>query len=81
MGWCAVSPTVEGDVLLARRCAELAGAALLAERARPGPGLGVRGDRVAHEIIPGLLAAERPSDVVLSEEGADAPARLAADRV
>ncbi|MFP5021550.1 inositol monophosphatase family protein [Pseudonocardia phyllosphaerae] len=76
-----MSPTTEADVLLARRCAELAGAALLAERARPGPGLGDRGDRIAHEVIVGLLAAERPSDVVLSEEAADDPARLAADRV
>ena len=38
-------------------------------------------DRASHELIVARLAAERPDDVVLSEEGADDPARLVADRV
>lgn len=39
------------------------------------------GDRAAHVLLTGLLAQARPGDAVLSEEGADDPARLAADRV
>jgi 3'(2'), 5'-bisphosphate nucleotidase len=39
------------------------------------------GDRMAHEFLVAALAACRPEDVVLSEEGADDPARLAAGRV
>ena len=43
--------------------------------------LQVEGDRQAHELLAGELAAVRPGDAVLSEEGADDPARLDAERV
>lgn len=39
------------------------------------------GDRAAHEYLMAELAARRPADAVLSEEGKDGPARLDADRV
>jgi 3'(2'), 5'-bisphosphate nucleotidase len=39
------------------------------------------GDRQSHEFLVAELARLRPDDAVLSEEGADDPARLAADRV
>ena len=69
------------DVHLARECADLAGSALLAERLRPGPDVGARGDALAHRLIADRLRAARPDDVILSEEAADDPARLGADRV
>ena len=47
----------------------------------PGAVLQVEGDRQAHELLAGELAAARPDDAVLSEEGADDPARLDAERV
>lgn len=43
--------------------------------------LGDEGDEFAHQLLVKLLATHRPEDAVLSEEGADDPARLAADRV
>lgn len=39
------------------------------------------GDRRSHELLAGLLAAAHPGDGVLSEEGADDPARLGCARV
>lgn len=39
------------------------------------------GDRLSHELLVAELARVRPGDAVLSEEGRDDPARLAADRV
>ena len=39
------------------------------------------GDMRSHDFLMAALAAERPGDVVLSEEGADDKARLTADRV
>jgi 3'(2'), 5'-bisphosphate nucleotidase len=39
------------------------------------------GDKRAHDFLMAALATERPDDVVLSEEGADNPARLTAQRV
>jgi 3'(2'), 5'-bisphosphate nucleotidase len=39
------------------------------------------GDRAAHELLVELLAHHRPSDSVLSEEGADDKRRLSASRV
>ena len=39
------------------------------------------GDRLSHEFLTHELAVQRPGDVVLSEEGADNPARLTARRV
>jgi len=71
------------DHALARELAEQAGLRLLELRARGGEPDLVRaaGDRLAHEFLTAQLAARRPGDVVLSEEGADDPARLAANRV
>jgi 3'(2'), 5'-bisphosphate nucleotidase len=73
------------DQALARALADEAGQVLLAERARRGFGdpkaLKDAGDRVAHELLVGRLAELRPADAVLSEEGADDPRRLAAERV
>lgn len=43
--------------------------------------LGDEGDRRAHERIVALLAAARPDDAVLSEEGVDDHRRLSAPRV
>jgi 3'(2'), 5'-bisphosphate nucleotidase len=39
------------------------------------------GDRSSHEFIVAALAAAHPEDAVLSEEGADDPVRLGAERV
>jgi 3'(2'), 5'-bisphosphate nucleotidase len=39
------------------------------------------GDKRSHDFLMEALAIERPADVVLSEEGADDPARLGAERV
>ena len=39
------------------------------------------GDRLSHEFLTAELAAHRPADAVLSEEGIDGKARLTADRV
>jgi 3'(2'), 5'-bisphosphate nucleotidase len=43
--------------------------------------LRAEGDRASHELIAAALAKARPDDAVLSEEGADDPARLSAARV
>jgi len=39
------------------------------------------GDKRSHDFLMAALAAERPDDAVLSEEGIDNPGRLSADRV
>ncbi|MGB3664026.1 inositol monophosphatase family protein, partial [Mycolicibacter algericus] len=39
------------------------------------------GDKRSHDYLMTALATERPADAVLSEEGADNPVRLQADRV
>ncbi|MDQ2637672.1 MAG: 3'(2'),5'-bisphosphate nucleotidase CysQ, partial [Actinomycetota bacterium] len=39
------------------------------------------GDKRSHDYLMAALAAERPADAVLSEEGADNPVRLQAERV
>jgi 3'(2'), 5'-bisphosphate nucleotidase len=39
------------------------------------------GDKRSHDFLMEALAAERPDDAVLSEEGADNPVRLTAERV
>ena len=39
------------------------------------------GDKRSHDFLMAALAAERPDDAVLSEEGADDPVRLRAERV
>ena len=74
------------DHALARDLAEQAGQRLLELRARGGFGeepdaLRKAGDRLSHEFLTHELAVQRPGDVVLSEEGADNPARLTARRV
>jgi 3'(2'), 5'-bisphosphate nucleotidase len=71
------------DHVLARDLAALAGERLLGLRAQGGDQDTLRkaGDRLSHDYLTAELAARRPGDVVLSEEGADNPARLAARRV
>jgi 3'(2'), 5'-bisphosphate nucleotidase len=74
---------VDDDHVLARDLAEAAGRRLLELRAEGGdPGaLRKAGDRLSHEFLVAELGLRRPGDVVLSEEAADDPARLTADRV
>src|SRR5277367_3576283 len=71
------------DHQLARSLAAAAGERLLELRAAGGGADDLRkaGDRLAHEFLVAELARLRPADVVLSEEGKDDPARLAAPRV
>jgi 3'(2'), 5'-bisphosphate nucleotidase len=71
------------DHVLARDLAGQAGRRLLELRAQGGDPDVLRkaGDRLSHEFLTAALAARRPGDVVLSEEGADNPARLGARRV
>jgi 3'(2'), 5'-bisphosphate nucleotidase len=71
------------DHALARDLAEAAGERLLALRAEGGDPDALRkaGDRSSHEFLVAELAVRRPGDHVLSEEAADDPARLSADRV
>jgi 3'(2'), 5'-bisphosphate nucleotidase len=71
------------DHMLARDLAERAGRLLLDLRSRGGDPDVLRksGDRLSHEFLAAELAAHRPADAVLSEEGVDDKARLAADRV
>ena len=75
--------TTADDHTLARDLAERAGRLLLDLRARGGDPDGLRkaGDRLSHEFLTAELAASRPADAVLSEEGLDDKARLSADRV
>jgi 3'(2'), 5'-bisphosphate nucleotidase len=70
------------DHLLARGLAEEAGRRLLALRDRADlDDLGKAGDRESHEFLMSALAAARPGDAILSEEGKDDPGRLTASRV
>src|SRR5690349_1904454 len=71
------------DDRLAAELAEQAGKLLLDLRTEGGDPGGLRkaGDRLSHEFLAAELAARRPDDAVLSEEGRDDMARLAADRV
>jgi 3'(2'), 5'-bisphosphate nucleotidase len=71
------------DHALAADLAERAGRLLLALRANGGDPDALRnaGDRQSHEFLMAELARARPDDAVLSEEGLDDKARLAADRV
>jgi 3'(2'), 5'-bisphosphate nucleotidase len=71
------------DHALAADLAERAGHLLLTLRATGGEPDELRkaGDRQSHEFLMAELARERPGDAVLSEEGIDDRARLAADRV
>ena len=71
------------DHVLATWLAETAGRRLLEVRAEglEGKELKDAGDAAAHELLMGLVAAYRPDDAVLSEEGKDDKARLDAARV
>jgi 3'(2'), 5'-bisphosphate nucleotidase len=73
----------DDDHALARDLAEQAGLRLVGLRAHGGDPDVLRkaGDRLSHEFLTAALADRRPGDVVLSEEGADDPARLRARRV
>jgi len=73
----------DDDHALARDLAEQAGQRLLELRAGGGEPDVLRkaGDRLSHEFLTRELASRRPGDVVLSEEGADNPARLSARRI
>jgi 3'(2'), 5'-bisphosphate nucleotidase len=74
---------ISDDDRLAADLADEAGRRLLVLRARGGDPSALRdaGDRSSHEFLTAELARRRPGDAVLSEEGADDPARLAARRV
>jgi 3'(2'), 5'-bisphosphate nucleotidase len=72
---------VASDDDLARDLAEEAGRRLLALRESGAAEVGKEGDRLSHEFLLTELARARPADAILSEEGKDNPARLAADRV
>jgi 3'(2'), 5'-bisphosphate nucleotidase len=72
------------DVDAARRAAEAAARVLLGLRSagnRTGRELGAAGDAAAQRAVVDSLGADRPGDVVFSEEAADDPRRLTADRV
>jgi 3'(2'), 5'-bisphosphate nucleotidase len=71
------------DSRLAHDLAAEAGQRLLSLRAAGGDPADLRkqGDRQSHEFLAAELARLRPADAVLSEEGRDNLARLAADRV
>jgi 3'(2'), 5'-bisphosphate nucleotidase len=70
----AALATEAGEVLVGLR-------AELAAEGADGKALGRAGDAAAHDLLTDRLAAARPGDAVLSEEGAADPARLAAPRV
>jgi 3'(2'), 5'-bisphosphate nucleotidase len=71
------------DDRIAAELAEQAGRRLLDLRADGGAPDDLRkaGDRLSHDFLAAELAARRPGDAVLSEEGRDNPARLSASRV
>jgi 3'(2'), 5'-bisphosphate nucleotidase len=80
---------MSSDAELSRDVAREAGALLLELRESFGPidsresanELRKLGDRTAHELIVERLAAARPDDAILSEEGKDDDLRLSAERV
>lgn len=73
------------DHELAARLATDAGRLLLGVRAELADASAAerkaQGDKRSHEFLMAELAAARPEDAVLSEEGADNPVRLSAERV
>jgi len=82
------TPTPSADVLaddhrFAAWAATVAGELLTEVRAQglEGKQLKDAGDQAAHDLLVALLAAHRPGDAVLSEEGKDDKVRLTADRV
>jgi 3'(2'), 5'-bisphosphate nucleotidase len=74
---------VSTDVDVAGRAARAAADVLLPLRRHglSGRALGDAGDAAAQQAILAVLTAERPGDVVFSEEAADDRRRLTADRV
>jgi len=70
----AAIATEAGQLLVARR------ATLHAAGTDPAD-IRAEGDRSSHDFIVAALATSHPDDAVLSEEGVDDPARLAASRV
>ncbi|RNL82841.1 3'(2'),5'-bisphosphate nucleotidase CysQ [Halostreptopolyspora alba] len=77
--------SIRNDHEVARDLATEAGQQLLRLRARHGfeepEVLRTLGDRTSHELLFSALGRLRPSDAVLSEEGADDRARLDTERV
>jgi 3'(2'), 5'-bisphosphate nucleotidase len=74
----------DADAALAAAMAQAAGQALLALRESKlfaGRDLGRAGDAVSQELLRLALSVHRPDDSVLSEEAAEDPARLGAERV
>jgi 3'(2'), 5'-bisphosphate nucleotidase len=73
------------DHEVAARLATAAGKLLLDVRAELADATAgerkAAGDKRSHDFLMESLAAERPGDAVLSEEGVDDPVRLCADRV
>jgi 3'(2'), 5'-bisphosphate nucleotidase len=75
---------ITSDARLAADLAGQAGDLLLTLRQASGltgKDLGKRGDAASNSLLLRELAETRPDDAVLSEESADSPARLSADRV
>jgi 3'-phosphoadenosine 5'-phosphosulfate (PAPS) 3'-phosphatase len=66
------------DTAVAAEAAARAADVLVALSAHPD---GPRADAEANTAVLSVLAARRPADAVLSEESADSPSRLSADRV
>ena len=80
----AESTPLLGDIALARRLAREAGILLMNLRdggVHEGRALGDAGDRQANDFLLKALAAERPTDAVLSEESVDDGKRFTAERV
>jgi 3'(2'), 5'-bisphosphate nucleotidase len=77
------SDVLANDHLLAAWLADAAGRRLLEvrEEGLDGKELKDAGDQAAHDLLMELVAAYRPDDGVLSEEGKDDKARLGKDRV
>ncbi len=78
----------QSDAEIAAQAASLAGELLLqlrhgaaTDKATDSEALRTAGDRDANRAIMNLLANERPEDSLLSEEAADDPRRLIAERV
>ena len=78
-------PGISPDHELAARLATQAGELLLGIRAELAEASAserkAAGDKRSHDFLMEALAAERPDDAVLSEEGTDNPVRLHAERV
>ncbi len=83
----ATPPDLTDDHLLAAELAEGAGALLLEVRARlqaqgaTAAELKAAGDAAAHEYLMDRLAAARPHDAILSEEGTGATGRTGTERL